>query len=132
MNLHRSLFVFALLALWLAAGQHCVLEAAGFLEENHGCEHAACCAGDSEEAHERCNLAEADSLATATSIKIHGPQLLGELFVFCLQASAPSVVTASAPAYANEVIARPLAWIPAWNFERRAAPASRAPSLSLA
>ncbi len=132
MNLFRSLFTLALLAMLLVAGQHCALEAAGLLGEFNGCEHAACCAGEGKNPHERCNLAEDGSIAASvSSVKVPSPQLLDDLFVLCLVTLDPIAVS-EPPSSVVEAIEGPREWVPAWSFERRSAQTPRAPSLSFA
>ena len=68
--------------------------------------------------------------ASITSVKVPGPQLL-DLFVLFLATPGPVAVSEPPPAVAK-VFEGPLGWIPTWSFERRTAPAPRAPSPILA
>jgi len=128
----RRLLPFVLLAVWLAAGQHCVLEAAGILSEVDACGQDTCCDEQNDNSHERCNLAEGDSFsAAAASVKVPSPQLLDSFILCDLFILEPAIAEAPPTAFAGGV-EQPLDWVPSWSFHRRAALSPRAPSLSLA
>lgn len=103
--------------------QHCRLEALGFAVQQ--CDHAASgsCATDD------CSALEGGSYKLgAAKIAITAPKFIDSFFVLPLT----SVLQREDPLFVdvcrNEEI-RPLDWVPSWQFVRRAAPPSRAPSL---
>lgn len=121
--------MFAVLALWLTAAQHCNLEAVGLLpaEASHA-ESASCCENEEPCAQDGCNLVETGRIKTSsTSFKVSAPDLSVCLGFLCLQLS----LTASldTPALPDAAHGHPLDWLPTWQFARRAAPLAQAPSL---
>jgi hypothetical protein len=114
--------------MWLVATQHCGLEAAGVWDAVTGSEHAACCAADGC-GHDGCDLVERESIPTTNfSLKVPAPQLFDCVHFLCMQAIQPVIVTEPSAEFA-EGVERPLGWVPAWHFTRRAAQPPRAPSL---
>lgn len=130
LNMRRLLPLFSLLllAVWLPATQHCVLDAAGVVSK--------ACSDDSSagEAHAKdaCTTVEGTAYKASTgTLKISAPDLTAVLAYLGLQlapaaAPLPSVMV---PAGALD---RPRDWVSTWQFVQRAAPSPRAPSLTLA
>ena len=111
-----------LLALWLPATLHCALESAGLISAgpmrvDGTNDH---CAGDN------CTQLE-DSLFKhkVDELQAVAPDLVCCACCFCLQ--LPTVAAADEAFVARPD--RPLNWVTAWHFTRRAAPSPRAPSL---
>jgi hypothetical protein len=116
-----------LVAFWLPATQHCALEAAGMLSTT--ClDH--CDAAESS-GKDGCGSIENGSYKpTGNTLKVAAPQLLTCLCFLCLH------LEPKAPDGSRSLIGGALrqadAWIPTWQFVRRAAPLPGAPSLFLA
>lgn len=123
-RLHRFLGLL-LLALWLPATEHCNLEAAGLIATQctDGCDRSGTLSNDG------CGVIENGSYRSASGlVKAPAPALQVcasfLLLQFAAAAAFPEPVVVSA-----EVVARPADWVTTWQFVRRAAPPSRAPSL---
>jgi hypothetical protein len=121
-------FCLLLLAAWLPATQHCVLDAAGLITK--------ACADvsnvDQDHAKDACTTVEVAAYKTSTStLKVSAPDLATCVCQLCLHLSARAVPATSVllPARALD---RPRDWVATWQFVRRAAPLPRAPSLTLA
>jgi len=130
LNMRRLLPLFSLLllAVWLPATQHCVLDAAGLITK--------ACSDTSEagqnHAKDACATVESSAYkAAAETLKVSAPDLIAAVCYLCLQlepmASPPPSVILPAGS-----LDRPLAWVSTWQFVQRAAPSPRAPSLTLA
>lgn len=126
----RHIITVALLGLWLPTTQHCGLEAAGLIapEAPHAAAANCCSNGVSPCTHDGCQVLESSLLKqTDNSVKAPMPSLVACTCFLCLQLLIPDsavepILTVSEPG-------RPQPWIPIWQFARRAAPLSRAPSL---
>jgi len=122
-----------LLAVWLAATQHCILEAAG-LWDAHADENVHTCCSDKVPpcTHDGCEVVEGGSIVSSTpSAKVSAPSLAADLACFEV-GLIKSFASTSSPAEFVVGVERPSSWVPIWHFARRAAPSPRAPSLSLA
>lgn len=124
MTLLRRTGCFLLLALWLAATQHCGLEAAGIEFLAHGDRpsesRATTCADDACQTVEGASYTKVDS-----SLRLLPPEaMLVNLFVVLVvpaRASEPVGVVRDGAAPELEAIHR------TWRFERRTALPARAP-----
>lgn len=112
------------LAMWLAATQHCNLEAAGLIEKN--CEEDC---GLSMANSDGCTVVESASYKAASPcVKAPSPDLqVVALFLFVQVSSLADAAEPISGSVAS--IERPRDWVTSWHFVRRAAPLSRAPSL---
>lgn len=113
-----------LLATWLPATEHCALEAAGFFAET--CPDG--CAGTPGE-KDGCDTVENGAYKlSGDTLKVPAPDLFVCVCQLCLHQiqldATRELVPSSAALYA-----RPRDWVPSWQFVRRAAPPSRAPTL---
>jgi hypothetical protein len=112
-----------LLATWLPASEHCALEAAGIFAEtcSDGCA-SACAEKDG------CDLVENGQYKPSGEIlKVPAPDLFvcgchSCLLRIQLNAARERVLPSGA------LVERPRDWVPTWQFVRRAAPPSRAPT----
>lgn len=117
-----------LLALWLPAGEHCALEAAGFI--------AKTCADDGGPADDSCasdgcaSLESAPFRSSQHVVQVAPPAADDCLCLISLSLAAPEWEPEPGPSTA--VLDRPQDWVPIWHFVRRAAPPSRAPTALLA
>jgi hypothetical protein len=120
--------VFALLALWLPATQHCNLEAAGVIAHENA-DSDGCCETATPCAHDSCDVAEGSLVRPSVTIaKIFTPDLA---FCFCLLCSRLSLTSPpDTPVLAVTDTERPIDWLPAWQFSRRTALPARAPSIA--
>ena len=125
----RHIIAIVLLALWLPTTQHCGLEAAGLIAPEAPHADAKCCAmGNGPCTHDGCNVVESSLIKSSNdTIKVPTPSLAACTCFLCLQL-LPSV-WAVEPSLAVSEPETPEHWVPAWQFVRRAAPLSRAPSL---
>lgn len=123
----RAILAVMLAALWLPATAHCSLGAATewFAES---CDLACSHDGDSEHL-DACVLIEDGGYRVGSSVAHAPAPSLGVLTCLaCLHARLLEVSTPLAPpAWAME---HPRDWLPAWNFEVRAALPARAPDLT--
>ena len=117
-----------LLAVWLPATQHCVLDAAGVFtkscSDNPG-------VGENH-AKDACATVESSAYkASADTLKVSAPGLVAVLCSLCVPlehaASPPPSVILPAGS-----LDRPRDWVSTWQFAQRAAPSPRAPSRPLA
>ncbi len=118
------LFSLLLLATWLPATEHCTLEAAGFLIET--CPDS--CSNTPGE-KDGCDTVENGAYKlSGDTLKVPAPDLFVCLCQLCLHQiqldATRELVLPSAALYE-----RPRDWVPSWQFVRRAAPPSRAPTL---
>lgn len=121
---------FVLLAIWLAATQHCGLEAAGLLE-THSEDGAVplCCSSSGPCTQDGCTLVERGSLAPSnTVLKIPAPALNECICRLCTRLVIPVVASEPALEFAHAAD-EPRGWVPMWHFVRRAAQPPRAPSV---
>jgi len=116
-----------LLTVWLPATQHCNLEAAGIIATQctDGCKSDA-------QSSDGCGIVEAGLYKiSGDAVKAIAPNLLASnLFLwvrFIGLVDRPESTRAP-----SEPFRRPLDWVTAWNFVRRAAPPCRAPSVDCA
>lgn len=126
----RHIVALVLLALWLPTTQHCGLEAAGLIaaEAPHGADSKCCETGDSHCTHDGCNVVESSLIKSSSdTIKVPTPALAACTCFLCLQLLRP--VVAVEPIFAVTASESPEHWVAVWQFVRRAAPLSRAPSL---
>lgn len=122
--------VFAL-ALWLGATQHCNLEAAGLsADHTDGAAGSGCCAGsDYDCAADGCESVENGAYRNASDdVTVKVPAF------YCCQCLVglklelrPAEIVVNFPR--RTILARPLDWVPTWQFVQRAARSPRAPSL---
>jgi hypothetical protein len=131
----RHIGAIIMLAIWLASSQHCGLEAAGIFarDTSHSAPHAAtlgCCPSTCNScSHDSCNVVENGTVSRAVShLKAPTPSVVACTFSICLQLVTPEVSVE--PTLVAADLDRPKDWVPAWQFVRRAAPLSRAPSLT--
>lgn len=116
-----------LLAFWLVATHHCALEAAGLFDSHAKTEHAGCTGGEDHCAHDGCELVEDGGYrAEDSAIKVLSPQLSLCLTTLVAELAAPRPPVRIAPAVAEQIF-RPMEWVPAWHFVRRAAAPAHAP-----
>jgi hypothetical protein len=127
----RHIIAVVLLALWLPMTQHCDLEAAGLIAGEVPHSATVNC---SEPASSRCGHHDGGSVAEGNlvkqsndPIKVPMPSLVACTCFLCLQLLTPQL--AVEPALAVAESDHPQHWVPVWQFVRRAAPLSRAPSL---
>ena len=120
--LRRISALFALV-FWLAATQHCALEAAGVWDGHCDNGGKACCTHDDQSPDDACKIVEGGSVRTVDfSIAVPSPELqLWLATVFETDAARQPIGAAPPQAVA-------LDWVPRWAFVRRAAPPSRAPA----
>jgi hypothetical protein len=138
LNALRHIIALLLLALWLPATQHCGLEAAGFIAEgaSHfdsqaGDEESPCGHGKSDCATDPCKIVESGTYKSALgSLKVPPPSFaLCDFIQRALRESTPVVVDLPA-VHSADPYERPRDCGATWHFVERAAPLSRAPSLS--
>jgi hypothetical protein len=119
-----------MLALWLPATQHCDLEAAGLIAGESSHAAAGHCSENSGSpcAHDACNIVEGSLIKpNSDTIKVPAPTLAAcACYFLCLQRLTPEM--SAKPASGVTEPERPQHWVPVWQFVRRAAPLSRAPS----
>lgn len=128
MGRFRQMLYVLLAFLWVPLTQHCELEALGFIEKtcapvasNEG--HS--CGGDS------CNeLENGGYKPSSDGIKVAAPHLLA--FACAIRLNLAPVDPTVAEISLLPTAESPLDWVPSWQFVRRAAPPSRAPSLIVA
>jgi len=121
----RTVFILVLAALWLPATSHCALESAALISSH-------CCESDSpdEPAHD----AGGDlCCAWESSLATHAAgALLFKVPVTACQCLLCCAEFFRLPYRATEPVTpvlRPADWLVTWQFEYRAAPPARAPSL---
>lgn len=116
-------------AFWLAATQHCGLEAAG-LAPDHPAESSAACCADTESCHnDACDLVESGLYKLESQpAAVAPPQLAPDFQLLWLTLSAARFDEVEPPPECDRT-GRVLAWIPTRHFMQRAAPSPRAPSL---
>ncbi|MBL9203691.1 MAG: hypothetical protein JNN01_01300 [Opitutaceae bacterium] len=133
MNRFRRLSAFLLLAVWLAATQHCVLEAAGVWGAEGDEPASACCPDSSSHCeHDACEVVEGGSIVSASSsVKVPSPEWQVCWFFAEIEKVALRESVALDPDEVEER-GRSLGWVPIWHVERRAALSPRAPSLNVA
>ncbi len=126
----RHVVALVLLALWLPATQHCGLEAAGLIgADGPHVTHEGCAGSNFDHCtHDGCNVVESGLVKFSNeSIKVPSPTSVACACLLCLQLFPP--VLAIEPNLAISESVSPEHWVPVWQFVRRAAPLSRAPSL---
>lgn len=118
-----------LLALWLPVTQHCGLEAAGLIPSEPAHEASSHCCDQSDPCtHDGCSIVESGLVkSNADSFKVLAPDLASCARFLCLQFALWK--PREEPVLAASTSERPLDWVTTWQFVRRAAPLSRAPSL---
>ncbi|MEO6004963.1 MAG: hypothetical protein ABIZ04_03905 [Opitutus sp.] len=125
--MRRLLKVFGLLslALWLPMTLHCDLEAAGLIPV--GCEPDAH-GSETTGATDSCDLVESDSYKPATFARVvSAPALVPDVFNVS-DVLVPSEQSADPGRVSWKSDVAPI-WVSTWQFERRTALPSRAPSL---
>lgn len=121
----KNSFAVLLLAFWLAATQHCGLEAAELFashtDEAGCCKEAKACVGDN------CEFVESGAYQLSNA-SVNAP--LPAVFLLCtgLLCPQPDALFVLDVQLTPETTARPLNWVPTWSFVRREAPAPRAPA----
>lgn len=126
----RKIVTLVLLALWLPTTQHCGLEAAGLIaaEVPHGADAGCCQMGGGPCTHDGCHVVESSLIKSSNElIKGPTPSLAACTCFLCLEFLPP--VVAVEPLLAVTASDSAEHWVPVWQFVRRAAPLSRAPSL---
>lgn len=130
-----------LLALWLVVTQHAALEMAGVIPghdhvtatnehagEKHHNESHHDESGAQGNGHAGWHVAEKTAPKPAVQIlKAPTPVLWAFAFVFTFLITG-SIRESTLTSVAKVAFERPRAWLPRWQFVRRAAPVSRAPS----
>lgn len=120
----RPFFSLLLVAFWLPATQHCAMEATGLFAQT--CSDN--CATGASGARDGCGTVESGAYKPSVdTLKVPTPALLAcasylHSFLVSL-AAAPTPVILPA-----ESFDRPRDWVSTWQFVRRAAPPSRAPT----
>ena len=130
MHLLRRISLLLLLALWLPATQHCALEASGLIAVTCADELGNCATNGG--ASDGCGVLEGGAYKlSSTVVKAPAPDFQVIAYFLWLRIPPPKARTETTvfPVVAMD---RPLGWIPAWQFVRRAALPSRAPSLPCA
>jgi hypothetical protein len=113
-----------LLAMWLPATEHCALEAAGLIKETcpEGC-------ASTTEAKDGCDSVENGAYKlSGDALKIPAPYLFVCACHFCLVQIQLDATRELVPP-SGALFERPHDWVSSWQFVRRAAPPSRAPTL---
>lgn len=125
---HRFLSLL-LVAFWFLATQHCVLEASELLSD-----HAAGCCSTQADGCEKdgCKAVEDGQYRTdAKSLKASAPDLAVVALLLC-----PRLLLAPPASDAHLVASKRQhtapAWVPSWQFERRAAAPAHAPDSLIA
>ena len=118
------------LALWLPMTQHCGLEAAGLLPAALEDNDAHCSTKSGSE--DGCDLVESGSYKPAAHVRgVSAPALLPD-FTAVAQLFVPLVDPTDFAGFSVATSDLPPPWVVTWQFEHRAAPPSRAPSLVIA
>lgn len=113
-----------LLATWLPATEHCALEAAGFFAETcpDGC---ASTPGEKD----GCDTVENGAYKlSGDTLKVPAPDLFVCVCQLCLHQIQLDATRELVPP-SGALFERPHDWVSSWQFVRRAAPPSRAPTL---
>ena len=128
-----KIIALTLAALWLPVTLHCDWEAAGLLAA-HDTSHANsdCCDTANAEpapcADDGCELVETGLYrSSGRLLQVAAPSVTACTWFLCLQLARLSGITE--PVTPVTASGNPAGWVPMWNFERRAAPLSRAPSV---
>ena len=126
-NFIRRISVLMLLAFWLAATQHCGLEASGIIpctcqNEQNGCASK----GDLDDG---CHVVEHSAYKlSGDAVKVPAPELAAcDSLLFLRVAFSDAMLEPVVSPVGT--IDRPFDWITRWQFARRAALPSRAPSV---
>ena len=123
----RRFSALLLLALWLAATQHCALEAAGLWDFSP--EKDACCSDGRKCAYDDCETVERGSAPSLNgTVKVPSPNLDFCVCVLFEHVVTPSPVEDASGKFSNDTDQLSDSR-PPWQFERRAAQSPRAPSL---
>ncbi len=133
LNRIRRISVLLWLAVWLAATQHCVLEAAGVWEGGHDEEASTCCPDTPSNCeHDGCEVVESGSVVASTSAaKVSAPEWQALWLVLMAERVEPQALSGRLAVRPAERT-RSLEWVPIRHVVRRAAPVPRAPSVSVA
>ena len=119
------LFSLLLLAVWLPATLHCNLEAAGLV--NRQCTDG--CPAEAGQARDGCGVVETGLYkADSDFVKAPAPDLRANDLSLCAQLIQSLAFPEPTIRPAGPAFVRPPGWVTMWNFVRRAAPPSRAPS----
>lgn len=113
-----------LLATWLPATEHCALEAAGVFAQT-------CPDGCSSTSDEKvgCDTVEnGDYKLSGETLRVPAPDLFVCVCHLCLQQIQLDATRELVPP-SGALFERPHDWVSSWQFVRRAAPPSRAPTL---
>ena len=127
-RLLNRILTLLIMCLWLPATQHCGLEGAGLFSadtEQHKTE--SCCETVTPCPHVACQTVEHSPYKSfVNGLKVPAPDFVAFLGFLCARLSAPVFQEKLVvPVGAME---SPRDWVPTWQFFRRAAPISRAPS----
>ena len=119
-------FSLLLLTVWLPVTQHCNLEAIGVI--THQCPDG-CTSGPGQSGDNCGDLETGFYKVAADLLKAPAPDLLACDFFLCVRLVNEVAHPAPVLRPMESAYERPLDWVTTWNFVRRAAPPSRAPSL---
>jgi len=128
--LARRIAPLLLLALWLPAALHCRLEAAGLMPD------ANCCTETHHEvpadkcADDACDVAEGEFTKPSSSTLAAPAPALGACLL-CFTLVSPPLELTPPPRAVSDSVAAPPEIACTWLFVERAAPAPRAPAVSL-
>lgn len=119
-----------LLAAWLPATAHCMLEAAGVLDlVAQSTDESGCCVDSEPCADDNCQIVE-QGLRASTSPTFKAPAtILMPVVEFPRASLVEDAGSQQLAATFGAAVERPLEWVPAWHFEHRTAHPPRAPSL---
>ncbi len=117
-----------LLTIWFPVTQHCNLEAVGLLPLQ--CSND--CAPGQLGSNDGCDVVETGLAKVGTDVvKVPAPELLACACLIFLHVTQSLADTGSTDLLTG-TFERPLNWVTTWHFVRRAAPPSRAPTLTYA
>lgn len=122
-----------LVAFWFLATQHCVLEASELFSHHETSAAIGCCSTQSEGCEaDGCKAVEDGQYRTdAKTLKASAPDLAVVALLLCPQlVLAPSADDTGLTAKERRQVAPD--WVPAWQFERRAAAPAHAPDSLIA
>lgn len=90
---------------------------------------SGCCVDSEPCADDNCEVVEQGmSAPSSNSLKVPAAQFVAIADFLCVPPGADREQTGVSPQL-NGALEQPFEWVPAWHFEHRTAPPSRAPSL---
>lgn len=124
---HRFLSLL-LVAFWFLATQHCVLEAAELFSDDHASASAGCCSKQAAGCEkDGCKAVEDGQYrAGAGAVKTGAPDALPQGSLLCAHLRLALAESDPRPTEKSRWHMAP-DWVPAWQFERRAAAPAHAP-----